>query len=439
MKEQKSTSNGVTAEKAVLVGLILPEQDRGATRYDPLAELAGLSSAAGAVIVGRMIQRRRSACPATYIGSGKTQELAAYVEEKEADVVIFDNDLAPSQIREVEEIVKRRVIDRTELILDIFASRARTHAARLQVELAQLEYTAPRLRGMWTHLERIAGAGGGKGAGSVGGIGTRGPGERQIEIDRRLVQKRVTFLKEQLSRIDRRKLREVKSRSDYFTVSLVGYTNAGKSTLMNALTDANTLVEDKLFATLDTKTRRWDLGGGQTALLSDTVGFVRDLPHHLVASFRATLEETINSDLLLHVIDASSHDAAGQFKAVESVLAELGCDDIPRFNVLNKIDAVDDDSALHLMRNSLPDPIEISARNGEGLDELRERVLERMRNRYARLQIETASGNGRLLAYVSQYGHILDTSYHGEQMVLDVRLPTQEVQRVVNLGGRVIS
>lgn len=439
LKDQKSTSNGVIAEQAVLVGLILPEEDRGATRYDPLSELAGLASAAGAIIVGRMIQRRRSACPATYIGSGKALELATYVEEKGADVIVFDNDLTPSQIREIEEITKRRVIDRTELILDIFASRARTHAARLQVELAQLEYTAPRLRGMWTHLERIAGMGGGKGAGSVGGIGTRGPGERQIEIDRRLVQKRVTVLKEQLSKIDRRKLREVKSRSDYFTVSLVGYTNAGKSTLMNALTDADTLVEDKLFATLDTKTRRWDLGGGQTVLLSDTVGFVRNLPHHLVASFRATLEETINSDLLFHVVDAASHDAPGQFKAVESVLEELGCGEIPRINVLNKVDAIEDDSAVHLLRNSLSDVVEISARNGIGIDSLKEQVLDRMRNRYARLQIETDSGNGRLLAYVSQYGHILDTSYHDEMMILDVRLPTQEVQRVVNMGGRVIS
>lgn len=439
MKEVKRTSNGVAAEKAVLVGLILPDQDRGVTRYDPLSELAALASAAGAEIVGRMVQRRQTVCPATYIGSGKAAELALYVADKAADIIIFDNDLAPSQIREVEKIAGRRVIDRTELILDIFATRARTHAARLQVELAQLEYTAPRLRGMWTHLERIAGAGGGQGAGAVGGIGTRGPGERQIEIDRRLVQKRVTFLREQLQQIDNRKLREVRSRSDYFTVSLVGYTNAGKSTLMNALTGANTLVEDKLFATLDTKTRRWDLGGGQTSLLSDTVGFVRNLPHHLVASFRATLEEAIHSDLLLHVIDAASHDAAGQVRAVERVLEELGCSDIPRINVLNKVDALEDDSSIHLLRNELDDAVEISAQTGQGIPQLSARVIELMRHRYARVQIETPSANGRLLAYISQYGHILHTSYSDEMMLLDVRLPTQEIPRVVNLGGRVIS
>ncbi len=438
MKDKKLNPNGVKSEKAVLVGLILPGQDSGATRYDPLAELVGLAKAAGAEVVGRTIQKRSGPCAATYIGSGKAIELAEYAAEKEADIIIFDNDLSPSQIREIEKITSRRVIDRTELILDIFASRAQTHAARLQVELAQLEYTAPRLRGMWTHLERIAG-GAGTAAGAVGGIGTRGPGERQIEIDRRLVQKRVTFLKEQLARIDDRKLREVQARSDYFTLCLVGYTNAGKSTLMNALTDADTLVEDKLFATLDTKTRRWDLGGGQMVLLSDTVGFVRNLPHHLVASFRATLEETINADLLLHVVDASSHDASGQVRAVESVLDELGCGDIPRLNVLNKIDAVGDDGSIQLLRNSMTDAIEISAREGIGIDELRDVVLQRMRDRYTRLRIQTTSSNGKLLAYVSQYGHILDQTYRDEFVILDVRLPTQEVARVLNLGGHVVS
>lgn len=438
LKQDRRIETGVQAERAVLVGLLLPGHSTGGTRYDPLAELAALAEAAGAKIVGRTIQKRPKVCPGTYIGSGKAEELAGYVEEKEADVVIFDNDLTPSQIRVIEKLCKRRVIDRTELILDIFASRARTHAARLQVELAQLEYTAPRLRGMWTHLERIAGAGGGTKVGAVGGIGTRGPGERQIEIDRRLVQKRVSFLREQIAQIDKRKLREVRSRSDFFTISLVGYTNAGKSTLMNALTGADTLVADKLFATLDTKTRRWDLGGGQTALLSDTVGFVRNLPHRLVASFRATLEETIHSDLLLHVIDASDHDAAGQIQAVETVLAELGCEDIPRLNVLNKIDAAGEEASLPLLRVQLDDAVEISAMTGQGLDILRDRVIELMRGRYVRITVETHTANGRLLAYVSKHGHILGQEYEDDMMRLDLRLPTAEVPRVVNLGGTVV-
>lgn len=423
----------------MLVGLLMPGQHNGGTRYDPLAELAALSEAAGAVVVGRTLQKRTRPCPGTYIGSGKVLELAEYVEDKEADIVVFDNELTPSQIREVEKICKRRVIDRTELILDIFASRARTHQARLQVELAQLEYTAPRLRGMWTHLERIAGAGGGTAAGAVGGIGTRGPGERQIEIDRRIVQKRVSFLRDQIEHIDQRRVREVKSRSDYFTISLVGYTNAGKSTLMNALTDADTLVADKLFATLDTKTRRWDLGGGQIALLSDTVGFVRNLPHKLVASFRATLEEAIHSDLLLHVVDASGHDAESQITAVDAVLADLGCSDIPRINVLNKIDVAGEYSALHLLRLRLENAVEISAHTGQGIDSLRERVLSLMRNRYVRITVEADAANGRLIAYISKQGHILGQDYEGDRLRIDCRLPTPEVPRVVQMGGIVVS
>lgn len=419
----------------MLVGLLLPGQEMTGTRYDPLAELAGLASAAGAEVVGRLIQKRAQVCPSTYIGTGKVKALGEYVEEKEADLIIFDNELAPSQIREVEKITKRRVIDRTELILDIFASRARTHSARLQVELAQLEYTAPRLRGMWTHLERIAGAGGGTTAGAVGAIGTRGPGERQIEIDRRIVQKRVTLLKDQIAQIDKRKLREVESRSDHFTISLVGYTNAGKSTLMNALTDAGTLVEDKLFATLDTKTRRWNLGGGQSALLSDTVGFVRNLPHNLVASFRATLEETINSDLLLHVVDASSHDAVGQARAVDRVLEELGCRETARINVLNKIDVLHDDSEIQLLRAAMPEAVEISAVTGAGIDELHERVVERVRGRYTRVTLEASASNGKLIAYLSRHGHILDRQYDEGNVRLDVRVPTQELPRVLQLGA----
>ena len=439
LEEIIHANTDLQTERAVLVGLILPGQAPTGTRYDPLAELASLASAAGAEVVGRVIQRRARVCSATYVGGGKARELAEYAAQKRADVIIFDNDLSPSQIREIEKISQCRVLDRTELILDIFADRARTHAARLQVELAQLEYTAPRLRGMWSHLERIAGAGGGTTAGSVGGIGTRGPGERQIEIDRRLVQKRVSFLRQQIARLDRRKLREVESRRDVYTIGLVGYTNAGKSTLMNALTDAEAFVADKLFATLDTKTRRWDLGGGQAALLSDTVGFVRNLPHHLVASFRATLEEAIHSDLLLHVVDAAAGDANEQIRAVEGVLSQIGCEDHPRIVVLNKIDLADDDAPLHVLRLSLPNAVEVSARTGAGLDALRQSVLWRMREQYVRLTVQSEVGNGKLLAYVSRHGQVLGQDYSDGTVQLDLRLPKAEVHRVINLGGRVVS
>ncbi|MBN2561132.1 MAG: GTPase HflX [Phycisphaerae bacterium] len=438
MRDTNRIENDVRPERAVLVGVILPGRETPGTRYDPLAELAALARSAGAEVVGRLIQRRSRVCSATYIGRGKADELADYVDRKQAEVVIFDNDLSPPQIRELEKRLERRVIDRAELILDIFASRARTHAARLQVELAQLEYTAPRLRGMWTHLERIAGAGGGTTAGSVGGIGTRGPGERQIEIDRRLVQKRISFLKRQIAQIDRRKLREVRSRRDFFTIGLVGYTNAGKSTLMNALTGADTFVADKLFATLDAKTRRWDLGGGRLALLSDTVGFVRNLPHHLVASFRATLEEVIHSNLLLHVVDAASYDAIGQIKAVENVLEDIGCHEISTITVLNKIDAVGDDSAAHILRVSLSDAVEVSALTGEGLSNLTDRVLRHIRSHHVRLTLDSDASNGRLLAYLRKHGDILGQEFRDGRLRLDLRLPSAEVQRVIDLGGVVI-
>lgn len=439
LQEDPRHQSAVAAERAILVGLILPGESNGGTRYDPLAELAALASAAGAEVVGRVIQRRRTICPSTFIGTGKVGEVAAHAEEREADVVIFDNDLSPSQIREIEEVVGRKVLDRTELILDIFASRARTHAARLQVELAQLEYTAPRLRGMWTHLERIAGAGGGTAAGAVGGIGTRGPGERQIEIDRRLVQKRVTQLRAQLEKIDRRKMREVRGRSDQFTISLVGYTNAGKSTLMRALTGADAYVADALFATLDTKTRRWELGGGRSALLSDTVGFIRNLPHHLVASFRATLEEAIHADLLIHVLDGSSHDAQGQASAVERVLEELGCRDTPTLMAINKVDAAGDDGALEVLAGRYPQAIHISARTGAGLDALRDAVIDRMQGRFVHVTIGADSANGRLFAYVRKHGHVLAEEYDGDRVRLELQLPPQEVPRVLQLGATVLA
>ena len=290
-------TDSVASEAAVLVGVLLNGRS---TEEHPLEELEGLATTAGARVVGSLTQKREAPDVTTYLGSGKVEELQRLAAAADADVVIFDNDLAPSQTRNLEKTIGVKVLDRTELILDIFASRAQTHEVRLAVELAQLQYSLPRLKRMWTHLSRIK-----------GGIGMRGPGEKQLEVDRRLVEKRIHDLSNELSTIQRRKERQVAARNDRMTVSLVGYTNAGKSTLMNALTEADVLADDKLFATLDTRTRRWQLPGWGPVLLSDTVGFIRDLPHHLIASFKATLEEARQADLLLHVADASSPGGAG--------------------------------------------------------------------------------------------------------------------------------
>src|SRR5262245_4484985 len=301
----------VHLERAFLVSVALPE--RPWLGGDPLEELRGLAATAGAIVVGGLCQRRDKINPASYIGKGKLPELQEQVQATDTDVIIFDNDLSPGQVRNLEKATKIKVLDRSELILDIFATRARSVEARLQVELAQLEYALPRLRQMWTHLGRI-----------TGGIGTRGPGETQLEEDRRLVDQRIRDLKARLVEVQARKQLEVHSRREEHTVSLVGYTNAGKSTLMNALTGAGVYVEDKLFSTLDTRTRQWHLKDWGRVLLSDTVGFIRDLPHHLIASFKATLEETRQARLLLHVVDGSSPAAEEHIKAVNKVLAELG-------------------------------------------------------------------------------------------------------------------
>ncbi len=300
--DRMARTGSVARESAVLVGVYLDGQG---TQPSPLDELAGLAEAARVREVGRIIQRRRRPEVAMYLGSGKVDELKEIVAQTDANLVVFDNDLAPSQTKNLEETLKVKVIDRTELILDIFASRAQTIEARLAVELAQLEYSLPRLKRMWTHLERQG----------VGGVGLRGPGEKQLEVDRRLAQKRIMDLKSELKAIHNRRRLEVSARKHSRTVSLVGYTNAGKSSLMNRLTGADVFVKNLLFATLDTRTRRWQLPSWGPVLLSDTVGFIRDLPHHLVASFRATLEEATQADLLLHVADATSRDVHDQIDA----------------------------------------------------------------------------------------------------------------------------
>ena len=428
MTELNRTELSVQAERALLIGVVLPGST--ADPMDPLGELRSLTKTAGAIVVDEMLARRDKISPATYVGSGKAVEIAQRADQNRADVIIFDNDLSPGQIRELEEVTHRKVLDRSELILDIFAAHARTSESRLQVELAQLEYTYPRLSHMWSHLERMAG-GASSGAAAVGGIGTRGPGEKQLEIDRRLVQKRVSVLKRQLREIDERKIREVRSRKETYSVCLVGYTNAGKSTLMNLLTGADTYVADKLFATLDTKTRRWNLSESQQALLSDTVGFVRDLPHHLVASFRATLEEAIWADLLIHVADASHDRVEHEIAAVEGVLDEIGCQDSNTLLVLNKIDRINDPAVFTVLSRKYPKAMFISAVTAKGTVEMIEEIIRRMGGLPVAVTLEANCRNGRLMQYIARHAEIRSQSFDDatariEATIAENRLPELE-------------
>jgi len=408
----------VRKERAILVAAVLHTGSDG----DDLAELTALAESAGAIVIDRFQQKIRTINPVTYIGKGKAAQLAGRVKRFKADVVIFDNDLSPRQIRELEEIIKIKVLDRSELILDIFATRAKTRQAKLQVELAQLEYTYPRLARMWSHLDTVAGAAGGTAAGTVGGIGTRGPGEQQLEIDRRLVSKRITDLKGELVKIDKRKLREIKGRKGLFKICIVGYTNAGKSTLLNKLTNAGVLVEDRLFATLDTRTRKWQPTKGAEVLLSDTVGFIKSLPHQLVASFKATLEEATNADLLLHIVDVSSRDALKQIESVNKVLDEVGCGKRPILIAFNKVDIIKKVGELEMLQTLFPDAVCISAKTGLGLEQLSEAVSAKYKGSELLLRVSSTQSNGKVQSFLRAYGTIIKEQYCDSSVEIDARL-----------------
>ena len=400
-------------------GFVLAVPAKGAD--DDLQELRELARTAGVEPVAELVQHRERPDPRTYVGKGKLEELQEAFKRSGAESLIVDDELSPVQQRALENALQARVVDRTQLILDIFAQHAVSAEGKLQVELAQLEYNLPRMRGLWQHLERLG-----------GGVGTRGPGESQLETDRRLARRRVTVLRERLRRLARQRSTRRKSRrrAEVPTIALAGYTNVGKSTLLNALTDAGVSVDDRLFETLDPTTRGFEVDG-RRYLVTDTVGFIRRLPHQLVEGFAATLEETLVADLVLHVADASAADDEldAMLAAVDSVLGEIGASELPVELVLNKIDAVD---ALRRRRlaNRFPGALQVSARTGEGLPELRARIAERFGERFEPVRLLIPYDEGARLAELYALGTPVDEREDREEGVyVRARLPRREVRR----------
>ncbi|HEY8533210.1 MAG TPA: GTPase HflX [Micromonospora sp.] len=387
-----------------------------------LAELAALAETAGSQVLDALIQRRSRPDPATYIGRGKVQELGEVVAATGADTVICDGELSPSQLRNLEQSIKVKVIDRTALILDIFAQHAKSREGKAQVELAQLEYLLPRLRGWGETLSRQTG-GSARVGGAGGGVGLRGPGETKLETDRRRIRKRIDRLRRELKSMQnvRRTKRAQRARNRVPAVAIAGYTNAGKSSLLNRLTGAGVLVEDALFATLDPTTRQARTSEGRVYTLSDTVGFVRHLPHQLVEAFRSTLEEIADADVILHVVDGAHPDPEEQVRAVREVLSEIGADHLPELLVVNKVDAADEERLLRL-RRLWPDAIFVSARTGEGIEELRRAIEERLPRPAVELRVTIPYDRGDLVAEAHRRGEVLHSAHTETGTVLHVRV-----------------
>ena len=399
----------VRLEKVVLAGVWTGQSLAEAERS--LRELAQLAETAGSVVVDGVIQRRDAPDPATFLGSGKVRELAAIVAQTGADTVIVDGELSPGQLRQLEDIVKVKVVDRTWLILDIFAQHARSREGKAQVSLAQMQYLLPRLRGWGESLSRQAG---GRAGGATGGVGTRGPGETKIETDRRRIRDQMSRLRRELKELEktRRVQRSARERSGIATVALAGYTNAGKSSLLNALTGAGVLVQDALFATLDPTVRKLTLPSGRECTIADTVGFVRHLPHDLVEAFRSTLTEVKHADLIIHVVDGSDEDPYGQISAVRDVLSDIDCGEIPELIVINKVD-IADPITLSTMQRDFPGCVLVSAATGEGIDPLLVAIEANLPKHFEAVQAHIPYSSGELLARIHAQGEQVST-IHGD-------------------------
>jgi len=417
----------LSPEKALLIGAVIPP-DTATLVSEHLDELEALAATMGAVVVDRLVQNRARADARTYIGKGMVENIREAAEAMGADLVIFDVELTAAQKKNVEKILPEgiQVLDRSAVILEIFVRHARTHEAKTQVELAQLEYLLPRLTSRWTHLHR-----------QKGGIGLRGgEGETQLEVDRRMTLKRIARLKRELTSIARQRRISSRQRKDLYKVALVGYTNAGKSSLMNALTGAGMLVEDQLFSTLDSTIRAWEPEAGVKILLIDTVGFIRKLPHQLVASFRSTLEEAVEADLLMNVVDVSHPAVEEQMNATDGVLAEMGIQDKPRLVVFNKVDQLSQEGRRERLSSLYPAGVFVSAATGEGLDSLRAALLDCFRAGYQEEEMVLPSSDGRTLAFIHERLEVLETAYSDGLVRLRVRGGPADLQRAREMLAR---
>jgi GTP-binding protein HflX len=407
-------------ERAILVALNTKEIKREMVE-EHLEELEELAITAGAETVIKIIQDKYSFDPAYYIGKGKAEELSSLVEINNIDLVIFDDDLSAVQVRNLERLISRKIIDRSGLILDIFASRAKTKEAKTQVELAQLQYLLPRLTRAWTHLSK-----------QYGGIGTKGPGETQIETDRRIIRNRISHLKEKLQKIESEREIQSSGRADLIRISLVGYTNAGKSTLFNLLTKSDVFAEDKLFATLDSTTRVYNINK-QKLLLSDTVGFIRKLPPHLIASFKSTLNEVRSADIILHVVDLAHPYFADHVEVVEDTLSDLGCKDKTQLKVFNKVDIVKDKNKIDYVRNRYENSVVISAERGINISSLEKKLLEMIEQSFIQDTIEIDIHNSKLISKIHSLAKVLSTKYFDSTMQLTYKTNRANAEKISNL------
>jgi GTPase len=408
-------------EKCILVGM--PSRFTSKTEVDEsLTELALLADTAGAEVVGRITQDRDHPEPATFIGKGKVEELHKRLQEEKIPLVIFDDDLTPAQVRNLESLLECKVVDRSGLILDIFATRAKSSEAKTQVELAQLEYLLPRLTRQWTHLSK-----------QFGGIGTKGPGETQIETDRRLIRTRIGHLKEKLDRISQQRVTQRKGRTKHTRAALVGYTNVGKSTLLNLLSGSDVFVENRLFATLDPTTRLVPLNSAVSILMTDTVGFIKKLPHHLVASFKSTLEEITEADILLHVVDISSLFYEDQINVVQETLEDLGAGDTSTLIVFNKIDLLQDRSIIPTLAEKHPNRVFISATRGINIVGLKDEVAKLLEKEFTIEEIVLPNSRQKLIAQLYDIGEVLERTYEDEHVRMKIRIHRRDRERFLQM------